>query len=365
MRTSLRALTALALGVPLVVASVAPSAMAAPSKRKSTDTTPPAVFVAAPTSGGSSSASFTASGSATDNKSLNGVYVALDGGAWQAAIGTTSWSLPFSNVTAGSHTLTAKAVDGAGNTAYASSSFSVATTSTSTTTTSPSPSPSPTASPSPSPSPTATSTTSPSPSTTTTTTSTAPSTQGSWTSPEGVKINVSTAGPFTIASVYSMLKANALNLDLLGPGYTVNVQDQYSSMTTTMVNQTNGVYGNYTATTYLKGVNSTFATWPDYVLAHEYGIAWSQYWMYMKHGGSWADYLGARWDTSDGSVALGQDSRLYSSLTWQPAEIIADDYRLLFGSSAAITERNYSVNTSIPDPRNQPGLGTWLLGTWA
>ena len=45
--------------------------------------------------------------------------------------------------------------------------------------------------------------------------------------------------------------------------------------------------------------------------------------------------------------------------------MIADDYRLLFGSSAAISERPTSINTTITDPRNQPGLDTYLLQQWA
>jgi hypothetical protein len=36
----------------------------------------------------------------------------------------------------------------------------------------------------------------------------------------------------------------------------------------------------------------------------------------------------------------------------------------LFGSSAAISERPTHLNTDIPDPRNVPGLQTFLGSTW-
>lgn len=370
MRTSLRTLTALALSVPLALAAATP-ADAARKPRSSADTAAPSVSIASPTSGSAVSSAPTVVGSASDNTGVASVWLAVDGGLWRSVSGTTSWALALSGLAAGGHTVTARATDAAGNAATASVSFTVASTSPSpspspTATASPSPSPSPTTSPSPSPTPTTSTSPSPSPSPTSSTSSgSAPSTQGSWTSPEGVRITVSSAGPWTIAKVYGMLLANARDLDKLGPRYTINVQDQYASMTSTTAGESGGVYTDFLAVTNLQGVSSTFAAWPDYVLTHEFGIAWAQYHRYMDHGGSWSSYLDARWANADGSLRLAQDSRLNSTLSWRPAEIISDDYRLLFGSSAAISQRPTSVNTSIPDPRNQPGLATWLLGTWA
>jgi hypothetical protein len=111
---------------------------------------------------------------------------------------------------------------------------------------------------------------------------------------------------------------------------------------------------------WLQGVNSGFSQRPDDAIAHEYGHAWSWYWYYLGHQGSWAGYLNARWTTSDGSSTLATDSRVGTSYTWTIPEIVADDYRLLFGDSAAISERPTHLNTTIPDPRNVPGLKDYL-----
>jgi hypothetical protein len=364
-RISVRALTAAGLALPLALLATAPASAAPKAKRhaSSIDATAPTVAIMSPANGSTTGTSLTVSGAASDNTSVASVSLQVDGGAWQLASGTTSWSAALAGLGDGAHSVTARASDKAGNTGTATVSFTVSAPAPAPTTSpSPSPSPSPTASPSPSPSPTV----SPSPTPTSTSgSSSAPTTQGTWKSPEGVTIVVNSAGPWTIAQVYTMLKDNAIELSTVGANYTINVQDQYASMTTTMVDSTGGTYSDFSATTYLKGVNSTFVTWPDYVLAHEYGIVWTQYHRFLQHGGDWSSYLANRWDNADGSTRLAQDSRLYSSQTWQPAEIIADDYRLLFGSPAAISEYNWSVNTAIPDPRNQPGLASWFLSTWA
>jgi len=162
-----------------------------------------------------------------------------------------------------------------------------------------------------------------------------------------------------------MLKASALELTTIGPHLTIEVQDTTSSSTAAAAGTTNGVYTSYTAIIYLKGVNSTFATQPDAQLAHEYGHAWTLYHLYMTHQGNWSSYLTTRWTTSDGSVTLATDSRLDSTYAWTRSEIIAEDYRLLFGSSLAISERPIHMNTAIPAPTAQPGLSSWFLNTWA
>jgi hypothetical protein len=155
-----------------------------------------------------------------------------------------------------------------------------------------------------------------------------------------------------------MLKAGAaLDLDKVGPRLTISVQDTYSSQTSSWnAPDGNGGYTDWGATMYLKGVNDNFASRPDDILHHEYGHAWSGFERYLGHQGDWTSYLQAR--------GLYGDSRLGSSYTWTVDEIIADDYRLLFGSSAAISERPTHLNTDIPDPRNVPGLQTFLGSTW-
>jgi hypothetical protein len=179
-----------------------------------------------------------------------------------------------------------------------------------------------------------------------------------------VTINVDSAGSWTIAQVYALLHANALDLDKVGPSLTVNVQDQYTSQTQSSATKYAGKYTNEKSTMWLQGVNSSFATRPEDTLTHEYGHAWSMYWYYLAHQADWSTYENARWTTSDGSVTLATDSRTGSSYTWQIGEIIADDYRLLFGSDAAISERPTHLTTDIPDPRDVTGLRDFLFNTW-
>jgi hypothetical protein len=163
-----------------------------------------------------------------------------------------------------------------------------------------------------------------------------------------------------------MLDAGAGPADFsrIAPTVTVEVQDAYSSQTVTSVMGSAGAYRNFQATIYLQGVNSTFASTPEAVSTHEYGHAWTLFHLYIDHGGDWSSYLSTRWSSTDGSVKLGQDSRLWSSYTWDVNEIIADDYRLLFGGAAAISEAPYSLNPYIEAPAQQPGLKQWLATTW-
>lgn len=316
------------------------------------DTTAPAVAFASPAAGSTLAGTTNIAGSSSDNVSVSRVDVRVDAGSWQAVAGTSSWTFSWDTTTVadGSHDLTVRATDSSGNTSTASRSFTVTNSTGSTGGGS-------TGGGSTGGGSTGGGSTS------------APNTQGSWVSPEGVHINVNSSGSWTIAQVYSMLTANARDLDVLGPLYTINLQDSQSSMTTVGYQVTNGVPSNFHATTWLKGVSSTFANWPDYIFAHEFGEAWTQYYYAMKHGGSWASWEQMRYDQStyNGTTYpyLIDDPRLGGSQTWDPREMIADDYRLLFGSSAAISERNASINTVITDPRNQPGLANWLLQQWA
>lgn len=291
------------------------------------DTTAPSVSISSPAASAVVGGSVTVAGTAADNASVSKVQVQVDGGGWMAASGTTSWSVAWDStaVRDGSHTLTARATDASGNTST-----------TSVTVTSENYSDTP------------------------------PSTQGKWISPEGVTITINSAGPWTLSQIYSILKANALDLDKIGPTYTINVQDSSASQTqSNAVSGSGGTYTGFSATTTLQGVNSGFASRPDDVLTHEYGHAWSTYWYYTKHSADWSSYEGARWTTSDGSTTLATDSRTNSSYGWQVSEIVADDYRLLFGSSAAVSERPTHMNNQIPDPTTVTGLKSFLLNTWA
>jgi hypothetical protein len=136
----------------------------------------------------------------------------------------------------------------------------------------------------------------------------------------------------------------------------VKVQDLYPSQVTTVSSSTDGVYSDYQATLYLKGTDSTFTSIPDAAVAHEYGHVWTLYHLYMSQNGDWSGYLNAR--------GLAGNPLLDSSYMWARSEIIADDYRLLFGSPAAISERPLHLNTQLPDPRTVPGLRDFLRYTW-
>lgn len=283
----------------------------------------PTIAITAPVGGATVSGTATMAGTAAaaTGTTLARVEVALDAGPWALAAGTGSWSasLSLAGVTAGTHTLSARATDATGAATTASVGVSVAATTT---------------------------------------------TSSSWVSPEGVHIDIDSAGGWTTAQIYSMLTANALDLDRIGPSLTVKVQDLYNSQATAAASTSGGRYTSITAIIYLQGVSSTFAATPDTVLAHEYGHVWSWYHLYLDHQGDWSSYLGTRWSTADGSVTLAGDTRLESTYVWQRVEIIADDYRLLFGSPAAVAGRDAHLNPYIPDPRSQPGLRDFLAGPW-
>ena len=295
------------------------------------DTTPPSLTVSSPVPGSTVSGSVSVTGGAADNVAVADVQVSVDSGAWQSATGTTSWSLSWSTtgLANGSHTLAARAVDSSGNlSAVVTLSVTVSNAS-----------------------------------------SPPPDAQGTWVSPEGATIEVSSSYPWTISQVYGILKANALALGTIGPSLVLDVQDQYPGMTTTSATLSNGTYKNFHATIMLQGSSTGLQGMPDYTMSREYGVVWSQYYYFMVHQADWSAYLNQRLDgsTYNGTVCqyLGQDPRLGSTGTWDTREIFADDYRLLFGSQAAISQRPQSINTTITDPRNQPGLATWLLNTWA
>jgi len=293
------------------------------------DTTAPSVAISSPAPGSTVAGAVSVSGTAGDNVAVSTVEVAVDGGTWQTASGTTSWSANLNTAaySNGAHTIAARSTDSSGNVSPTSSeSVTVSNAATP-----------------------------------------APNTQGTWTSPEGATISVNSAGPWTIAQIYQMLKDNSAaagDFAQIAPTLTVKVQDAYASQTTTSVSQVGTTFSNYHATVWLRGVSSTFADTPDNVLAHEYGHAWAHYYLYMTHQGDWSSWLGTRWDTADGSVVLAQDSRMDSSMTWSKSEMIADDYRLLFGSSAAISENDCYGNPNVPDPRSQAGLRACFLSTW-
>jgi len=61
---------------------------------------------------------------------------------------------------------------------------------------------------------------------------------------------------------------------------------------------------------------------------------------------------------------LAGNPLLDSNLNWSRTELIADDYRMLFGTAAAQNELAY-INPYVPDPRTVVGLKDWFIGYWA
>jgi hypothetical protein len=287
------------------------------------DTTPPSVSISAPAASATVSGTVSVSGSASDNVGVSTVQLSVDGGAYQAAQGTSSWSYSLDTTTLpdGTHTFAARATDTSGNVATASETVTVKN---------------------------ATSTPPPPP----------PGVTDQLVTPEGLTIQIySDATGWTAQQIYDLLKPNALELAKIGPTLTVKVQTTYPSSNSVGVSRTNGVYGNFRATIYLNAAAGTvFPVRADDVMAHEYGCVWALYHLYLSHNGDWTPWLQAR-------GILG-DTRVDSTFSWSKNEMIADDYRMLFGTAAAQSEAAF-INPDVPDPRSVVGLRDFFLNVWA
>jgi hypothetical protein len=150
--------------------------------------------------------------------------------------------------------------------------------------------------------------------------------------------------------------------DDLAQGTLVGPEAQYvtirfdlgnQSVTSTSVSESNGHYSGYHAASYV-----TYGSWygqGDDVLLHEYGHAWSWYYAYMvQQDPSFSGYLAAR--------GLAADSRIGSAYQWHPAELIAEDYRQLFGTSNAASFPQ--MNQQIPAAAQVAGLEDYLRTTF-
>lgn len=93
---------------------------------------------------------------------------------------------------------------------------------------------------------------------------------------------------------------------------------------------------------------------PNFSLAHEYGHVWENYYRWTNWGGDFDEYLTAR--------GLTGDPRVDSSHCWKASEILAEDYRQLFGSEEALTL--HQCNRDIPTADEVPGLRDFLALTW-
>ena len=81
------------------------------------DTTAPVVAIASPAEGASVAGAFTVTGTASDNTAVSSVEVAVDGGAFALANGTTSWTatVDAASLSSGSHSISVRALDASGN----------------------------------------------------------------------------------------------------------------------------------------------------------------------------------------------------------------------------------------------------------
>ena len=283
---------------------------------RNADTTPPSVQIASPSAGATLSATATVSGTAADDVQVASVAVSVDGGAYAAAQGTTSWSysLGTGSLANGGHTISVQATDASGNVATASVAVSVQN-------------------------------------------SLPAGVAQQLVTPEGVTIQIcSGVTGWTAQQVYDLLKPNAYQLALVGPRLTIKVQTTYATFTTTSAGTSGGLYTTFNATMYLNASpSSLLLTRPDATIAHEYGAVWSMYHLYLTEQGSWTPWLQAR--------GLLGDPRLDSSDVWSKGEMIADDYRMLFGTQAAQDEMSYE-NPDVPDPRAVSGLRDFFLNVW-
>jgi Bacterial Ig domain len=280
------------------------------------DTTAPTIQISSPAAGATLSGVATVSGTASDNAQVASVAVSVDGGAYAAAQGTASWSyaLATGSLANGTHTVSVRATDSSGNVGAASVAVNVQN-------------------------------------------SLSAGIAEQLVTPEGATIQVySGVSGWTAQQIYELLKPNAYQLALIGQHLTIKVQTTYNTFTTTSAGTSGGVYASFNATMYLNASsNSLLLTRPDATIAHEYGAVWSMYHLYLTEQGSWTAWLQAR--------GLLGDPRVDSSDVWSKGEMIADDYRMLFGTPAAQSEMGY-VNPAVPDPRTVAGLKDFFVDVW-
>lgn len=169
---------------------------------------------------------------------------------------------------------------------------------------------------------------------------------------EGMLIDVNSVSTFSPGQVANLISQSARNLVQVGPATTTKLQDVYSSSCSSSALRSGTQYSNFKATIYLKGVNSTFTSQPEAQTAHEYGHAYTLRAYYLVSGRNWTPYLEMR--------GLAGNAKLGTTYAWAPAEIAADDYRLLFGSAKAITQRPKHMNRDIPQPFDVKGLREWM-----
>jgi len=171
--------------------------------------------------------------------------------------------------------------------------------------------------------------------------------------PEGTTIEVYTK-QVKAQTVHDVLKANAANLQEIGPTLTIEVRDYEQGGRNYATYSANGS-GQFASRISL--ATHSFVMQPNSFIGHEYGHIHGWYWMWKLRGGSWGSYLKAR-------NLLG-DPRLESTYAWRAREIYAEDYEQLMASPLAWKEQPYQLNSDIPLANDVPGLLEFLCTTWA
>jgi hypothetical protein len=172
----------------------------------------------------------------------------------------------------------------------------------------------------------------------------------SFTGPEGLRV-ASYDDVVTARELYDALLRGTIGREASSVSVLFDLGG--SSTTTTSIGATNGRYDSYAASSYV-----TYLSWldnGDNTLSHEYGHAWSLYYAYLvQQDPTLSGYISAR--------GLAGDSRLGTTYAWNPREMIAEDYRQLFGSSTAAA---YSqMNQDVPRAADVPGLRNYLATTF-
>jgi hypothetical protein len=130
---------------------------------------------------------------------------------------------------------------------------------------------------------------------------------------------------------------------------TVRFDFAATGSTSTMAARSNGgPYDQFTATS-----DVSYLSWldGDNELFHEYGHAWSLYFAYIvQQDPTMRAYLAAR--------GLTGDVRLNSSYGWSVRELIAEDYRQLFGTPSA--QAAAQMNREISPAADVVGLKSFL-----
>jgi hypothetical protein len=128
---------------------------------------------------------------------------------------------------------------------------------------------------------------------------------------------------------------------------------QYTATGSSYASNTDGTYSGYSAV-----VTIDWITWlnaGENALFHEYGHAWSGYFsVVVQRDPNLAGYLEAR--------GLADDPRVDGSYGWSRNELIAEDYRQLFGTPAA--QVGGQANGELPPASGVAGLRDYLASTF-